>query len=175
MNHRILSLALCLLIIFYLPACTPSTTPQNDIDFSAQVIRTDEINAPAPGNFPDCLAIRSYDALQNYYTEYQAQFQLTQLSRACDSNATDFSTAITQYSPSWFEIHDLLLVRVRGTSGSATLQISSVTHKSSPAQWSISVKEILPDTASADTAFWHILITVDKCECSSHSVTVVMR
>ena len=175
MKYRICSLVFFLFIIVCLSACNPATAPHSNVDFSAQIIRTDEIVTGAEGEFPDCLVIRSYDALQSYYTEHQSQFQFTQLSRACDPSAADFHTAIVQYSEAWFETHDLLLARVRESKGSVTLQVSTVTHKSDPAQWVVSVKETIPASTSDDMAFWHILIAVDKCECPPHDATVILH
>ena len=175
MKHRMFSLALCLIMSLCLSACNPTAALDNEVDFSAQIIRTDEVDAGAQGAFSDCLVIRSYDALQNYYTEHQSQFQFVLLSRACDSSAADFRSAIGQYSEAWFLTHDLLLARLRETSGSVTLQVSSVAHKAEPAQWVVSVKESTPDDAGDDMAFWHILIAVDKCDCAPHDATVILR
>lgn len=157
---------LCLMILGLLCSCVPeqsepeqsdagvSTAGAEELDFSAQYIRTDSLMEE---DGDDWVAIRTAEELENYCaetTEGREQYNDTQ----------EFLKACKRYDEEYFKENLLIMAVLWEGSGSNRHEVERVSFTQGTGTLQVEIEEVHPGpdiAGTADIAQWHILVEVE--------------
>lgn len=100
---------------------------------------------------PETVLIQSREELETYYQEYLDIFELGTFWESC-----------AMYTDTWFEDHDLLMIRLGTSKSEYVPEVQSLTLTSETAcEIAVTLAE-MPEDNTLDPAYWHILMEVKK-------------
>lgn len=100
---------------------------------------------------PETVLIQSREELETYYQEYLDIFELGTFWESC-----------AMYIDTWFEDHDLLMIRLGTSKSEYVPEVQSLTLTSETAcEIAVTLAE-MPEDNTLDPAYWHILMEVKK-------------
>lgn len=171
--NKLVALALTLVGILALGGCNyhneeMQLTGKQDIPepeayaFEAQYIRTDGYSDDS--SYPYCVVIDSKEELDAYYDANKEIFDLERKETVYSDTTIGFLDACDKYDDTYFESNNLVLIILQESSGSIGHEITDVRahrdEKGTALGWNITIKTIIPETATDDMAHWHLFLEV---------------
>lgn len=122
---------------------------------SVQYLRTTWIGEPSA---PTAQLLNTYTELTDCLAQYPED---------------DFSSVAEAYDAAYFETACLVAVTIEESSGSAALQVESVSATESGYQ--VTIRQETPETATDDTASWLILIEAEPLQEALEEVALIIQ
>lgn len=149
-----------------------SFTVNQNIDFTAQCIRTDGYIEGE--EYPKLMWLTSQSEFKDYYEANKDKYNLDCYGTPGETETLGFLDALASYDDNFFENQDLIMVILEEPSGSIRHQVQAV--QLSPSnlnriQYFVQpvIERVIPEAGTCDMAEWHILIAISKEYGFGHS------
>ena len=129
-------------------------------DFTAAYVRTNSYTGAYPRE-PHVRQFTTRDELDAFITENEEALQAPVI-----GSKISFADATSNYSKEWFDEHKLLVVCVLEYIGTVYHEVTDVSKNA------IKINRIHTSNGTADMAYWHILIELDKSATISDDISV---
>lgn len=108
---------------------------------------------------PCIILIKTLAELDKYYAENEKDLDLGHKDKVYDDTTIGFADAIERYDEAFFEMHDLIMIRLSEPSGSYRHEVLGFVPGESSV---VVVSKIVPFVCTDDTADWFILVPIEK-------------